>query len=104
VFLDITPEKARERGGYGEERYEKEEMQRRVREVFGRIEAEMSSGRGSGEVERDEGDLGGTRSKWVTVDAGREREVVTEDVWRLIEPLIRGVKGPIERLWPDKLS
>jgi len=104
VFLDITPEKARERGGYGEERYEKEEMQRRVREIFGRIGAEMSSGRGSGEVVKGESELGGTRSKWVAVDAGREREVVTEDVWRLVEPLIRGVEGPIERLWPDKLS
>ena len=37
-FLDISPEKARLRGaGYGEERYEKEELQRRVREVFVKI-------------------------------------------------------------------
>lgn len=34
LFLDISPEKAKERGGYGEERYEKEEMQRRVRQIF----------------------------------------------------------------------
>lgn len=97
LFLDITPEKASERGGYGEERYEKEEMQRRVRKIFGRIGAEMNPSGGS------EGGSGET-SRWATVDAGRERELVAEDIWRLIEPLIPGVEGPIERLWADKLT
>lgn len=41
LFSDITPEKAKERGGYGEERYEKEEMQLRVRKAFHRIAEEM---------------------------------------------------------------
>ena len=40
LFLDITPEKAKERGGYGEERYEKEDMQNRVRNFFHRIGGE----------------------------------------------------------------
>ncbi|CAM9522511.1 unnamed protein product, partial [Phaeothamnion confervicola] len=34
IFLDLSPEDARERGGYGEERYEKEEFQRTVRQNF----------------------------------------------------------------------
>jgi dTMP kinase len=34
VFLDISTDDAAKRGGYGEERYEKEEMQDRVRELF----------------------------------------------------------------------
>ena len=41
LFLDISPEMARERGGYGRERYEKEEMQKKVREVFLMMASEM---------------------------------------------------------------
>ncbi len=62
VFLDITPEKARQRGEYGNERYEKEEMQRRVREQYKRIESENIV-------------------QWATIDAGREREQVAVDIW-----------------------
>ena len=36
-FLDISPAGAAARGGYGEERYEKEEMQTRVRSLFQRL-------------------------------------------------------------------
>jgi dTMP kinase len=42
LFLDIAPEQARLRGGYGEERYEKEEMQARVRQAFKRLGEETS--------------------------------------------------------------
>jgi dTMP kinase len=34
VFLDLEPAEAEKRGGYGEEKYEKKEMQMRVRELF----------------------------------------------------------------------
>ncbi|KAK4256375.1 hypothetical protein QN277_009250 [Acacia crassicarpa] len=34
IFLDISPEKAAERGGYGGERYEKLEFQRKVAESY----------------------------------------------------------------------
>ena len=34
LFLDITAEDAAKRGGYGNERYEKQEMQDRVRGLF----------------------------------------------------------------------
>lgn len=37
LFLDISEEKAAERGGYGEERYEKEDMQRTVRKLFSQL-------------------------------------------------------------------
>lgn len=39
LFLDISAEDAAKRGGYGEERYEKKEMQDRVRELFGQMAA-----------------------------------------------------------------
>jgi dTMP kinase len=96
VFLDIEPDKARERGGYGEERYEKEEMQRRVRGMFDRIGKEMSVNRDGAEAEK-----GG---RWVKVNAGDEKEVVQNVVWRLVDPLVRGVGGPVNRLWEEHLS
>lgn len=34
VFLNLSPEDAERRGGYGEEKYEKQEMQQRVRQLF----------------------------------------------------------------------
>jgi dTMP kinase len=59
VFLDISAEDATMRGGYGTEKYEKKEMQDRVRELFGtlmeRKEGEDSvridAGAGSDEVQ-----------------------------------------------------
>ncbi|KAG6902492.1 hypothetical protein C0995_016069 [Termitomyces sp. Mi166 len=87
LFLDITPEAAKSRGGYGEERYEKEEMQRKVGEIFKRIEKEIVNDGG----------------RWVDVNAGREREVVADELWRLMEPLLQGVETPLKRLWVDKI-
>lgn len=39
-YLDISVEEAKRRGGYGEERYEKEDMQRRVRENYLKLKAQ----------------------------------------------------------------
>jgi len=87
LFLDILPEKAKERGGYGEERYEEEGVQRRVREVFERIGVEMN------EV---------SSGKWITVDAGYELDAVTEVIWNHVLPLYQSdPELPIQRLWED---
>ncbi|TFY80580.1 hypothetical protein EWM64_g3427 [Hericium alpestre] len=93
LFLDITPEKAKERGGYGEERYEKEETQRRVRQVFARMGEEMTSG-----------SQDSSHGQWITVDAGRGVDIVAEDIWTHIRPLASGVSGPLNRLWSDHLN
>jgi dTMP kinase len=86
LFLDISPEQAaKQREGYGEERYEKLEMQARVREVFERIGKEMGA------------------EKWVTIDAGRTREEVEKDIWKRVSPLVEGVNEPVSRLWSDLL-
>ncbi|KAF9270506.1 P-loop containing nucleoside triphosphate hydrolase protein [Marasmius fiardii PR-910] len=89
IFLDISPEKARERGGYGEERYEKEEMQRKVREVFERLGTETCAD-------------GSTR--WEVVDAGRDKETVESEIWEHVEKLLRDgrLEGKVGRLWVDK--
>jgi len=60
-------------------------MQARVREVFERIGKEMG-------VE-----------KWVTIDAGRTREEVEEDIWKKVFPLVEGVNEPVSQLWGDLL-
>ena len=80
LFLDISPEKAMERGGYGVERYETEEMQRNVRDIFGKI--------------RDEGSV-----RWRTIDAGLERNVVTDAMWAELEGFLGGIEEPIGKLW-----
>jgi dTMP kinase len=41
IFLDLEPEEAEKRGGYGDEKYEKKEMQQRVRELFFTFESDM---------------------------------------------------------------
>ncbi|KAJ8516882.1 hypothetical protein ONZ45_g5869 [Pleurotus djamor] len=99
LFLDITPEKAKERGGYGEERYEKEEMQKKVRKVFARIGTELNN-----EGIEGEGRNGEPYRKWVIVDAGRDKDAVSEEVWGLVRPFISGVDKPIQRLWKDVLD
>ena len=86
LFLDISPDQAaKQREGYGEERYEKVEMQARVREVFGRIGKEMGT------------------EKWVTINAGRTRDEIEKDIWEKVSLLVEGVNGPVNGLWGDLL-
>ena len=63
LFLDMTIEQAKERGQFGEQRYEKEAFQRTVRQRFQELmETEGSS------------------VPWVVVDAARTIEEVETDV------------------------
>ncbi|KZT59895.1 thymidylate kinase, partial [Calocera cornea HHB12733] len=84
IFLDIDPSKAAERGGYGKERYERREVQERVRGVFRLL--------GDGEGE----------DRWKVVDAGQEMDQVTREIWEAVEPLRVGVEGEVKRLWVDR--
>ncbi|KAG9309922.1 thymidylate kinase [Chiua virens] len=84
LFLDIKPEAAMERGGYGEERYERQEVQARVRHIFERIGDEMGDDR------------------WVTIDAGQDRDGVAEGIWKSVIPVLEGTQKPVTRLWQDQ--
>lgn len=96
IFLDLSPETAAERGGYGRERYEREEVQRAVRAVFARI---------GGQQEADLPDapdamLGRARN-WRVVDAGHSVEEVAAAVWANVHEagLADGTQAPLGRLW-----
>jgi dTMP kinase len=81
LFLDLAPDQAAARGGYGMERYEKEALQVRVRALFK--------------------SMGNETSGWVTIDAGQTREDVARDIWKNVESLVQGIDAPIQRLWID---
>ncbi|KAJ3787792.1 P-loop containing nucleoside triphosphate hydrolase protein [Lentinula aff. detonsa] len=85
LFLDVSPEIALTRGGYGEERYEKADMQKRVRSVFREIGGEVTADAGQG--------------KWIVVDAGKDMSTVTEEMWGHVQTLLDGINGSIGRLW-----
>ncbi|KAA8910443.1 thymidylate kinase-domain-containing protein [Sphaerosporella brunnea] len=70
IFLDLPPDVAAERAGFGGERYEKREMQEKVREVFKTVR------------EREQGE-------WTVVDASASVEEVTERVWAATEKALR---------------
>lgn len=106
LFLSLSAAAAAKRGGYGEERYEKEEMQRKVREAFAEIEAVTLNQRYSqsreGEQREGAGVAGRAGTKWKTLDAEKSLEEVFEDVKREVESVreevVRSGRG-IGGLW-----
>lgn len=83
IFLDIEPEVARLRGGYGDERYEKEEVQKKVRSIFRQIETDSKN------------------LQWVTVNAAQSLEEVEGRIREVVKEYEDGVKAEIGRLWVD---
>lgn len=80
LFLSISASEAAKRGGYGNERYEKEEIQMKVRRAFERVEQVFKGQVAIGGISQQ-----AASGEWKTVDAGREREQVWEDVWREVK-------------------
>lgn len=74
VFLSLSSDAAALRGGYGEERYEKDEMQRHVREVFNRLQQDP----------KDAGD-------WRVIDASGDVKEVSDRLWSVVEPVLESV-------------
>jgi dTMP kinase len=69
LFLDISAENAAKRGGYGTEKYEKKEMQDRVRDLFNAL---IKGGEDGTREERED---------IVRIDAGGDVEEVRKLVW-----------------------
>ncbi len=74
VFLDLEPWQAEQRGGYGEEKYEKREMQHRVRELY---------------LEQLKAPDGRMR----IINAGDSMDAVEGRIWKEILPSVEMVEG-----------
>uniref|UniRef100_A0A0N5AXB4 Thymidylate kinase n=1 Tax=Syphacia muris TaxID=451379 RepID=A0A0N5AXB4_9BILA len=70
IFFDLTPEMASSRSGFGAERLEALELQKRVYTVMKKL----------GEQNKD---------IWKDVDASLPPETVSENVWKIVEPFIQ---------------
>lgn len=77
VFLDLNEEEAARRGGWGEERYEKGEMQRRVREGF----------------EGLKGSQGEEGEDLKVVDGGGDMDVVEARIWEVVKKRVEEVES-----------
>lgn len=74
IFLDISPEKAAQRGGFGSEKYENSRMQKRVREIFADIKTLQQEGQ-----------------DFITIDAGDSEEEVAKRVEEAALDIIKKV-------------
>ncbi|KAF1801714.1 thymidylate kinase-domain-containing protein [Mucor lusitanicus] len=63
LFLDLTIDEAEKRGGFGQERYEKRELQIKVRDEFAKLQDDT----------------------WKFIDASQSKEKVQQDIWAAIE-------------------
>jgi dTMP kinase len=82
IFLSLSSETSALRGGYGQERYEKEEMQRNVYEVFTHLQQDP----------RDVED-------WNVIDASGDIEEVSDQIWNVVEPILEDTnKGEIKSI------
>ena len=85
LFLDMSIEQAKERGNFGEERYEKEAFQRTVRQRFQQL------------METDNSNV-----PWKIIDAARTIEEVEIDVHKHTEETLTRISDcatPVGTLW-----
>jgi dTMP kinase len=86
IYLDMSVEAAAERGAYGEERYEKVDFQRKVREQFMELK----------EYEEKHQNP----SKWHVLDARKSKEELFAEIGVIAKRVIDEVEGqPLTKLW-----
>ncbi|KAK5164498.1 Thymidylate kinase [Saxophila tyrrhenica] len=68
LFLDLSSEEAAKRGGFGTERYEKQDLQNRVRQLYGEMRKHDDE-----------------REDITVVDAGRPIDVVESDILEIVK-------------------
>ncbi|TGO59750.1 hypothetical protein BCON_0041g00150 [Botryotinia convoluta] len=87
IFLDLEPEEAEKRGGYGDEKYETREMQRRVRNGFLTLQDSALPG-----FEHE-------RRIMKAIDAGDGLDEVAEKIWDAVKGLVEQIeKGKVGEL------
>jgi len=82
VFMDVTEEVAKQRGGFGEERYEVAEFQRRVRQNYKQLKDEI----------------------WVEVCADGSLEEVESKLLDIITKELAKERGGVSKLWQESKS
>jgi dTMP kinase len=76
-FLDLEPEQAEKRGGYGEEKYEKKAFQAQVRRLF--LDLEWSDGEEAEDLH--------------VINAGGSADEVGDLLWKETDSLVAEVEG-----------
>lgn len=108
LFLDLDEAKARERGGWGGEVYEKAEMQKRVRDLFwGLSLGTIGTPEGPGGTPQERSEPAGVaetrqfrqeEEDLVLVDASPSVEEVAEEIWKKVLPRVDAVdRGEVGR-------
>ena len=82
-------------------------MEKKVRGVFLKMASEMGGTLAPTPEEEKRWTLDRDRQqdqgpRWITIDAGRSVDQVTNDIWATIEPLIHGTSEPLGRLWTSE--
>lgn len=78
IFMDITPERAAERAGFGDELYEKVEFQKRVYDNFKQLKED----------------------NWVFINADQTIEQVTADIIDTVKKFIPKHSEKLGTMWP----
>lgn len=86
LFLRVSSAVAEQRGGFGQERYEKREVQQKVAGAFKRLGETMPEG------------------EWIEVDADRAMEDVHQELVSRVSTVLESKKldAPVQRLWDDE--
>jgi dTMP kinase len=89
IFLELSQEEAEQRGGYGGERYEKRDMQIRVKRKFRELQ----------QLDENEKSFQGT--PWYMVNAAQSVEDVQLDINNVIDKTLKDVyEGvPLRKMW-----
>ncbi|KAJ1493055.1 thymidylate kinase-domain-containing protein [Baffinella frigidus] len=84
LFLDVSAEVAKTRGGYGEERYEKQEFQEKVRQAFEKLRS------------------GDADTNWQVVDANQPLDAVSDLIAaQAMQVVEKAGASPLSTLWGD---
>ena len=88
IFLDLSQEEAEKRGGYGGERYEKRDLQKRVRNRFSELQSM---------------DERLNIVPWHIIDASQTIEDVQKDISSIVNDTITSVSNgkPLMKMWED---
>jgi dTMP kinase len=110
IFLDLSPADAELRGGYGGERYEKRDMQVRVRQRFSDLQrmdevalnTPTSTTTADEDVVEDEDNVE-ARVPWHLVDAAQSVAAVESDIWAIVQATMDKVQAgkPVYKMWQE---